>query len=172
MAGLEPHLCAVSRSHTLGAGAALVGPAGRRLGVDLVAVARVSERHARTLLGPREWAALEFAGGARPALAWALKEAAAKASGDPARCFPDGLLIEHDDGGLCVRIAETAVVLRGDWMMLEHLLCAYTLPRVSPRTIACPTRCATRSGSGSRDLASAPITSRSASTRDTPACAR
>jgi hypothetical protein len=124
--GLKPHRCAVSRSHTLGAGAALVGPATRRLGVDLVALDRIGGRHARALLRREERNALASVGVAPPALAWALKEAAAKASGQPIRSFPDGLIIENDGHGLRVRIAELAAVLHADWVLIGDLLCAYT----------------------------------------------
>lgn len=101
--GLRLASCAASRSHTCGVGAAIVAPAGARVGVDLVAMERVSPRHARAVLIDDEWEALAPYTAVRPPLAWALKEAAAKAAGDPLRCFPGGLKIEPRPGGLTVR---------------------------------------------------------------------
>jgi phosphopantetheinyl transferase (holo-ACP synthase) len=116
---------AVSRSHTLGVGAAIVAPVGRRLGVDLVAVARVDERHARVVLRDQEWALLAFAGGVRPALAWALKEAGAKASGDAMRWFPHGIVVGLATEGLCVRTVEDGTPLRASWKLFGNYLCAW-----------------------------------------------
>jgi len=115
----------VSRSHTLGVGAAIVAPAGRRLGIDLVAIARVDERHARAVLQDREWAVLAFAGGVRPALAWALKEAAAKASGDAMRWFPHGIVVGFATEGLCVGIGGDGRPLRAGWRVFGDYLCAW-----------------------------------------------
>jgi phosphopantetheinyl transferase (holo-ACP synthase) len=82
-----------SRAHTEGVGVSIVGPRGTRVGVDVLRLARVHARHARAILRPSEWRTLEAHKRIRPALAWALKEAAAKATGEPERCFPDGLRI-------------------------------------------------------------------------------
>jgi phosphopantetheinyl transferase len=116
---------AVSRSHTLGLGAAIVAPAGHRLGVDLVAVARVDERHARAVLRDQEWALLAFAGGVRPALAWALKEAAAKASGEAMRWFPHGIVVRGAAEGLYVRAVEDGMPLRAGWKIFGNYACAW-----------------------------------------------
>jgi hypothetical protein len=94
--------CATSRAHTWGIAAAVAAPAGTPVGVDLVRADRVSVRHAETLLADEEWAALAPYGTLLPPLAWALKEAAAKASGDPLTCFPHGLRIERGPCGLVV----------------------------------------------------------------------
>lgn len=115
----------MSRSHTRGVGAAIVAPAGHRLGVDLVAVARVGERHARAVLRDQEWALLAFAGEIRPALAWALKEAAAKASGDAMRCFPHGIVVGCAAEGLWVRAVEGGTPLRAGWKVLRNHVCAW-----------------------------------------------
>jgi hypothetical protein len=72
--------------------------------VDLVETARVSSRHAHAVLNGEEWELLAPYAGIRPALAWALKEASAKASGDPLRCFPHGLRILAYPTGLYVRL--------------------------------------------------------------------
>jgi hypothetical protein len=84
--------------------AAVVAPAGIPVGVDLVEVARVGRRHADAILSGEEWAALAPYATVRPALAWALKEAAAKAWGDPSGCFPLGLRITGGAGGLSVEV--------------------------------------------------------------------
>lgn len=117
--------CSVSRSHTFGVGAAIVAPAGRRLGIDLVAVARVDERHARAVLQDREWAVLAFAGGVRPALAWALKEAGAKASGDASRWFAHGIVVGFATEGLCVRIGGGGLLLHAGCRVFGDYLCAW-----------------------------------------------
>jgi len=100
-----------------------VGPSGVRLGVDLVSINRVGERHAASILCPAEWAALESESAIRPALAWAIKEAAAKATGDPHRCFPDGLMIEREPGGIVVWAAECRFLV--GWRRFGSLLCVW-----------------------------------------------
>jgi hypothetical protein len=102
--GLGRDTCATSRSHTRGLGAAVAAPAGVAVGVDLVEVARVGRRHADAILSGEEWGALAPWSAVRPALAWALKEAAAKATGEPMRCFPLGLRIAAGDGGITVEV--------------------------------------------------------------------
>lgn len=102
-AGFRQDACATSRSHTLGVAVAVAAPAGVRVGVDLVAIDRVGARHAQVVINGDEWRTLEPYASIRPALAWAVKEAAAKATGEPLRCFPHGLRIEAGPPGLMVR---------------------------------------------------------------------
>jgi phosphopantetheinyl transferase (holo-ACP synthase) len=104
--GYRRDACATSRSHTRGVGAAVAAPAGVRVGVDLVEVDRVNRRHAEAILSGEEWEALAPYAEVRPALAWALKEAAAKASGDPLQCFPQGLRIAVGTCGLTLATVE------------------------------------------------------------------
>ena len=93
--------CSHSLAHTEGVGAALISLTRRQLGVDVVAVKRVGPRHAHAVTDAEEWNSLEAAGLAWPPLVWGLKEAAAKATGDPARYFASGLsLTTAPDGGL------------------------------------------------------------------------
>lgn len=121
---------AVSRSHTQGIGAAVVACAKVRLGVDLVRIDRVSERHAASVLSRGEWVALEPFAPIRPALAWALKEAAAKATGDPLRHFPDGLRIEAGPHGVIVRRTDQPeVCYLAEWVRLGALLCVWVRGR-------------------------------------------
>lgn len=82
---------------------ALVAPAGVRVGVDLVAIDRMRPRHAEVVSSEVEWETLAPYARVRPALGWAVKEAAAKATGDPLSCFPGGLEIRQSRGGLTVR---------------------------------------------------------------------
>lgn len=102
--GLARDACATSRSHTHGLAAAVAAPAGVAVGVDLVEVARVTRRHADAILSAEEWDALEPYAAARPAIGWALKEAGAKACGEPWHCFPLGLRIIAGSGGLTVEV--------------------------------------------------------------------
>lgn len=122
---------AVSRSHTRGMGAALVSPAGPRLGVDLVVITRVTERHAAAILSPPEWEVLAPLGGLRPAVAWGLKEAAAKGTGAPGYCFPDGVRIAGGPGGLEVRAM--GIRFTAGWLQLGAMLCVWV--RESPRRL-------------------------------------
>jgi hypothetical protein len=118
--------CAVSRSHTEGVGAVLVGPRSTSLGVDIVAVARVSELHARAVVNAGEWDTLAGYGTERAALAWALKEAAAKATGEPSRWFPAGLGIVSVRDGLAVTRADgLGPALAAGWMRWSRFLCAW-----------------------------------------------
>lgn len=124
--GLGADDYAVSRAHTEGIGAAVVAPARIRVGVDLVVADRVRARHAAGILTRAEWSALEPYAAIRPALAWALKEAAAKATGEPLRHFPDGLRIEVGSGGVVVRVEQVpSVCCVARWVWFGRLLCAW-----------------------------------------------
>ena len=124
--GLAPEACAASRAHTQGTGASLVAPAPAQLGVDLVSLERVTPRHATSILGVREWNALAPYASIRPALAWALKEAAAKASGEPLRFFPAGVVLEAVPGGLVARLVKQGTLATG-WLGFGDLLCAWVV---------------------------------------------
>ena len=124
--GFSRDACAVSRSHTLGVAVAVAAPAGVRVGVDLVAVDRVGGRHATAILIGDEWKTLDSYASVRPALAWAVKEAAAKATGEPLRCFPHGLRIEAGSTGLMVRqVVGGGRVFTADWGMFGRFLYAW-----------------------------------------------
>jgi 4'-phosphopantetheinyl transferase EntD len=124
--GLPRGACATSRSHTRGLAVAVAAPAGVRVGVDLVEVARVGRRHAEAILSGEEWGALAPYAAVRPALAWALKEAAAKAWGDPSRCFPSGLRITATAGGLGVEVLGSGMPgFTSGWGLLDGYLYAW-----------------------------------------------
>jgi len=125
---------AVSLSHSEGVGVALVAACGRRLGVDVVRVARVGERHARAILTTRERARLRGDARFPPAAAWALKEAAAKATGAPAWHFPERLLIRSADPRASVVdvLGSQRRQLVGGWSARAGFLCAWLIgPRRS-----------------------------------------
>jgi phosphopantetheinyl transferase len=86
---------AFSLSHSGGAGAALLSREKLCLGVDVIPGSRVLPRHAAAVLSDGERAALGDLWHKAPALIWALKEAAAKATGEPGRFFPTGLRINR-----------------------------------------------------------------------------
>jgi hypothetical protein len=115
-----------SRAHTEGAGAALVGPKGAVLGIDLVSPRRITLRHACAILDPEEWDVLPGTLGCRAALGWGLKEAAAKALGTPVRHFPAGLRITRALKSLEVidRDEPRSSVL-GHWATIGSLLCVW-----------------------------------------------
>ena len=126
--GLSPGNATGSRAHTEGAGAALVGPRETVLGVDLVSPLRVTLRHARAILDPPEWEALPVPFAFRAALGWGLKEAAAKALGNPVRHFPAGLTIT----GTANRLEVTArnaphSRMAGHWKEIGSLLCVWVI---------------------------------------------
>ncbi len=123
---------AYSISHTGGRGAAIVGRPDDCLGIDLVRLARVSARHAFAILSAGEWGALgPYDAALRPALVWALKEAAAKATGAPARWFPDGLRIQRSESGrLEVSVvADPTLTFDVDWRVDGPLLCTWVVRR-------------------------------------------
>jgi 4'-phosphopantetheinyl transferase superfamily len=133
---------AYSISHTGGRGMALVGRSNDRLGIDLVRVARVTARHAQAIVSPEEWRALGSSDvRLRPALAWALKEAAAKATGAPERWFPDGLRILRGGSGRIEvsLVAHPALTFEADWHLDGPLLCAWVIRRGGPPTVCCLT---------------------------------
>jgi hypothetical protein len=121
-----PVACSVS--HTEGSAVVLAGTATGMFGVDLVRFARVTPRHSRAILSPDDSEAF----GTMPiryrdALAWALKEAGAKATGAPQQYFPDGvhLIVDPLAGGLRVRIlSERPIMLGAAWFVSGSLLCA------------------------------------------------
>jgi hypothetical protein len=118
--------CVTSRSHTRGVAAAAAAPAGVRIGVDLVAVERVGRRHAETILSREEWEALAPYAALRPALAWALKESAAKAMGDPLRRFPHGIRIDAGSGGVTLTALESETIeFAAGWGMFDGFLYAW-----------------------------------------------
>ena len=121
---------AQSLSHTRGFGAALVGPASFRLGVDLVEIDRVGLRHARAVLTSDEWEELRLTQSQRPALAWGLKESAAKATGDPVHFFPDCLRLERHIGRLVVRVLDgpaSETLFDTGWGRIGPLLCVWAI---------------------------------------------
>jgi hypothetical protein len=119
---------ASSRAHTEGAGAALVGPTGTVLGVDLVSPGRVTPRHARAILDHDEWEALPVPLALRAALGWGLKEAAAKALGNPVRHFPAGLRITRAVNRVeVVARDEPHSRIAGHWREIGSLLCVWVI---------------------------------------------
>jgi hypothetical protein len=117
-----------SRAHTEGAGAALIGPIGTLLGVDLVSPFRVTLRHAQAILDPHEWEALPVPLAIRGALGWGMKEAAAKALGNPVRHFPAGLTIRCTaDRVEVIPRAEPRLRMGGYWQRIGSLLCVWVI---------------------------------------------
>ena len=126
--GLSPGHAGGSRAHTEGAGAALVGPTGTVLGVDLVSPGRVTPRHARAILDHDEWEALPGPLALRAALGWGLKEAAAKALGNPVRHFPAGLTITRAGNRVeVVARDEPHSRIAGHWREIGSLLCVWVI---------------------------------------------
>jgi hypothetical protein len=126
--GLSPGHAGGSRAHTEGAGAALVGPTGTVLGVDLVSPSRVTSRHARAILDQHEWEALPVPLALRGALGWGLKEAAAKALGNPVRHFPAGLTITRAGNRVeVIARAEPRFRMAGHWREIGSLLCVWVI---------------------------------------------
>lgn len=126
--GLRALQASISTSHTEGSAAALVGICDRTFGVDLVRISRVAPKHSRAILThsdrdafgtmPRQY---------RDALAWALKEAAAKTTGAAQRFFPDSVQLMTDPltRRLCVRLADSlGTTFDANWFALGDLLCA------------------------------------------------
>ena len=126
--GLRAFQASISISHTEGSAAALVGVRERTFGVDLVRISRVAPKHSRAILThsdrdafavmPRQY---------RDALAWALKEAAAKATGAAQHFFPDGVQLMTDPltRRLRVRLADSLrTTFDTNWFVLGDLLCA------------------------------------------------
>lgn len=118
----------LSVSHTEGSAAVLAGAAEHVFGVDLVRVERVTPRHSRAILTAGDAEAYGTLPSAyRDALAWALKEAAAKASGAAQHFFPGGVRLITDPltGWLGVRLTDaTPITLKAAWFVSGDLLCA------------------------------------------------
>ena len=124
--GLGPDASATCRSHTRGLAAAVAAPAGIAVGVDLVEISRVGPRHADAILSGEEWSVLSPCAAVRPALAWALKEAAAKACGDPLHRFPLGLRIAAGSGGIVVEVRGSgSPAFTTGWGVLDGVLFAW-----------------------------------------------
>ena len=93
----------------------------------MVRVSRVGPRHARAILDEEEWEALGRFGASRCALAWALKEAAAKATRTPAEYFPSRLrIVAHPANGVEVcALAPREFRLRAGWRPAGEYLLAW-----------------------------------------------
>ena len=127
-----------SRAHTEGAGAALIGPKGTLLGVDLVSPFRVTPRHARAILDRQEWEALTVPLAIRAALGWGLKEAAAKALGNPVRHFPAGLTITSSANRVEVIARDRPHArMAGHWRKIGSLLCVWVIGAALKETWGC-----------------------------------
>jgi hypothetical protein len=127
-----------SRAHTEGAGAALVGPKGTVLGVDLISPLRVTPRHARAILDRQEWEALPVPLAIRGALGWGLKEAAAKALGNPVRHFPAGLTIMSTANRLeVIARDEPHSCMVGYWKQIGSLLCVWVIKLPKLGSVTC-----------------------------------
>ncbi len=143
----------VSVSHTEGSAAALAGPADRMIGVDLAAIARVTTRHAAAVLSEEDWTALEaIPSPLRRAMGWALKEAAAKATGAAQHYFPTRVrLVADDANGLpCAQLTGVEQTrFDSDCLVVGPLLCvvvrAQTRYRASALRECTPTLVKTRS---------------------------
>ena len=102
------------------------GGVGLSPGRRHVAVDRVAPRDAEAILSGEEWNALAPFADVRPALAWALKEAAAKAVGDPLGCFLHGLRIAVDARGLSLTAIEFgALECAAGWGRFDGFLYAW-----------------------------------------------
>ena len=124
--GLARAACVLSRSHSRGLAAAVAAPAGVAVGVDLIGLSRVGRRHADAILTGEEWGALAPWAAVRPALAWAIKEAAAKASGDPGRFFPEGLRIKAAGAWVGVEVLGSgSPTFTTGWGLLDGFLYAW-----------------------------------------------
>jgi hypothetical protein len=135
-AGLPRGAAALSLAHSAGGGAAAVAPRVRPVGVDLIPLARVGERHARAILDAEEYALLFGRRPAvAPALAWALKEATAKATGVQSSCFPLGVRVRgcSEPGGMAPDVAVVEVsgasggVFLAGWVVENDFLCAWAV---------------------------------------------
>lgn len=120
---------AVSLSHSEGAGAALLSATRRRVGVDVARGSRIEARHARAILSAEEWRLVGGYSRAGAALAWCLKEAAAKATGVPAEVFPDLLRLRFlPRGGLGVTaLGPRPLDLEAGWLERPPFLFGWVL---------------------------------------------
>jgi len=137
---LRARQASISISHTEGSAAALAGVAKRMFGVDLVRISRIAPRHSRAILSHSD----RYAYGAMPpryrdALAWALKEAAAKATGTAQHFFPDRvqLIANPLTRRLRVRLADSLrMTFDANWFVLGDLLCATVVSAASSPALA------------------------------------
>lgn len=142
LASLGPRArqASISISHTAASAAALAGVGERMFGVDLVRISRIAPRHSRAILSHSD----RYAYGAMPpryrdALAWALKEAAAKATGAAQHFFPDRVQLMTDPftRRLRVRLADSLrMTFDANWFVLGDLLCASVVSAASSPALA------------------------------------
>ncbi len=123
----------MSTSHTEGSAAVLLCRGKRLIGVDLVLVSRVTQRHAEKILTRDDWSALDVAPARlRPALGWALKEATAKATGAAQHYFPTGICIVPGaaDGLLRAQcMGAVCALFDSAWLVLGGMLCLAVVAR-------------------------------------------
>jgi phosphopantetheinyl transferase (holo-ACP synthase) len=130
LASLGPRArqASISISHTEGSAAALAGVGAGMFGIDLVRISRVAPRHSRAILSHSDrYAFAALPPRYRDALAWALKEAAAKATGAAQHFFPDRvqLMANPLTRRIRVRLADSLrLTFDAHWFILGDLLCA------------------------------------------------
>jgi phosphopantetheinyl transferase (holo-ACP synthase) len=134
-AGLARPAATVSSAHSAGAGAAVAAPRHVSVGIDVIPIGRLEKRHAQAVLSARELRLLDAIPPALvPALAWTLKEAAAKATAHPALYFPAGLRIR--DANACsatIELVETPdVAFTAKWFVSEAFLFSWVLRAALP----------------------------------------
>lgn len=102
---------------------------GRKLiGVDLVRIRRVTQRHGDAVLTWQDWKALATTPlHLRAALGWAMKEATAKATGAAQHYFPDGIRLLSSPHHATLRaqcVGSLRATFDGAWLSLGDFLCA------------------------------------------------
>ena len=120
----------ISRSHSAGAGAAAVAPAGWSVGVDVMPVGRVTRRHAGAIAADAEIAAAEAAVGAQGAagLVWALKEAAVKAGGlRGLGAMPEWAIHGAGDGWADLACSVSHGRALAGWTAVDGFVCAWVI---------------------------------------------
>jgi phosphopantetheinyl transferase (holo-ACP synthase) len=132
----------VSISHTEGSAAALAWPERRMVGVDLIVTRRVTRRHANAILSTEDWSVLaSVPPDLRAPVAWALKEATAKATGAAQKFFPNGIHLFASKGRGSPGTRCQGQRFDGDWFVLGLFICATVIARADSRLIADQARC-------------------------------
>jgi 4'-phosphopantetheinyl transferase superfamily protein len=132
----------ISVSHTEGSAAVLACAGSRMIGVDLVMVERVTRRHAHAILSRDDWSALASVPRAlRAPVAWALKEATAKATGAAGKHFPNGIRLLANGARRSPSAHCGNHSFQGDWFVVGQFICATVIGIADPPSVPDQDRC-------------------------------
>ena len=132
----------ISVSQNEGSAAVLACAGHRMIGVDLVMAERVTRTHAHEILSRADWNALaSVPRGLRAPVAWALKEATAKATGAAGKHFSSGIHLLANGARRSPGAHWGNHSFEGDWFVVGQFICATVIGTPDPPAFPDQVRC-------------------------------